>query len=103
MITGITPAMRVATEEVFGPVALLSTVADADEALDLANGTEFGLGSSVWTSDPDEQQRFVTELQAGQVFVNGMVVSMPELPFGGSRARGSVGSCPAGASTSSAT
>jgi len=88
VITGITPAMRVATEEVFGPVALLYTAADADEALDLANGTEFGLGSSVWTSDPDEQQRFVTELQAGQVFVNGMVVSMPELPFGGIKSSG---------------
>jgi len=88
VITGITPAMRVATEEVFGPVALLFTAADADEALDLANGTEFGLGSSVWTSDPGEQQRFVTELQAGQVFVNGMVVSMPELPFGGIKSSG---------------
>jgi succinate-semialdehyde dehydrogenase/glutarate-semialdehyde dehydrogenase len=88
VISHITPAMRVATEEVFGPVALLYTVADADEALALANGTEFGLGSSVWTHDPDEQQRFVTELQAGQVFVNGMVVSMPELPFGGIKSSG---------------
>ena len=88
VISHITPAMRVATEEVFGPVALLYTVADADEALALANGTEFGLGSSVWTSEPDEQQRFVTELQAGQVFVNGMVVSMPELPFGGIKSSG---------------
>ena len=88
VITGITPAMRVATEEVFGPVALLYVVDDADEALALANGTEFGLGSSVWTQDPDEQQRFVTELQAGQVFVNGMVVSMPQLPFGGIKSSG---------------
>ena len=88
VITGITPAMRVATEEVFGPVALLYTVADADEALALANGTEFGLGSSVWTTDPDEQQRFVTDLQAGQVFVNGMVVSMVQLPFGGIKSSG---------------
>ena len=80
--------MRVATEEVFGPVALLYTVADADEALALANGTEFGLGSSVWTTDPGEQQRFVTDLQAGQVFVNGMVVSMSQLPFGGIKSSG---------------
>ena len=88
VITDITPDMRVATEEVFGPVALLFTAADADEALELANGTEFGLGSSVWTTDPDEQQRFVNDIQAGQVFVNGMVVSMSQLPFGGIKSSG---------------
>ena len=88
VVGDIAPAMRVATEEVFGPVALLYTVADADEALTLANDTEFGLGASVWTNDPDEQQRFVVELRAGQVFVNGMVVSMPQLPFGGIKSSG---------------
>jgi succinate-semialdehyde dehydrogenase/glutarate-semialdehyde dehydrogenase len=88
VITGITSEMRVATEEVFGPVALLYVVADSDEALAVANGTEFGLGSSVWTNDPDEQQRFVVELAAGQVFVNGMVVSMTQLPFGGVKSSG---------------
>ncbi len=88
VITDITPGMRVATEEVFGPVALLYTAADADEALELANATEFGLGASVWTNEPDEQQRFVNEIQAGQVFVNGMVVSMPQLPFGGIKSSG---------------
>jgi succinate-semialdehyde dehydrogenase/glutarate-semialdehyde dehydrogenase len=88
VITDITPTMRVAREEVFGPVALLYTVPDADQALALANGTEFGLGSSVWTRDRAEQQRFVVGLQAGQVFVNGMVVSMSQLPFGGIKSSG---------------
>ena len=88
VITGITPAMRVATEEVFGPVALLFRVASADEALRMANGTEFGLGSSVWSTEPDEQLRFVNDLEAGLVFVNGMVASMPPLPFGGIKSSG---------------
>ncbi len=88
VLTDIAPGMRVATEEVFGPVALLWVVDDAEAALALANDSEFGLGSSVWTEDPDEQQRFVTGLQAGQVFVNGMTVSMPQLPFGGIKSSG---------------
>jgi succinate-semialdehyde dehydrogenase/glutarate-semialdehyde dehydrogenase len=88
VITDITPEMRVATEEVFGPVALLFRVASADEALRVANGTEFGLGSSVWSNEPDEQLRFVNDLEAGLVFVNGMVASMPPLPFGGIKSSG---------------
>ncbi len=88
VLTGITDQMRVASEEVFGPVALVFVVDSSEEALAVANGTEFGLGSSVWTNDPDEQQAFVTGLQAGQVFVNGMVTSIPQLPFGGIKASG---------------
>jgi succinate-semialdehyde dehydrogenase/glutarate-semialdehyde dehydrogenase len=83
IIADVTPAMRIHLEETFGPVATLYRVANADEALAIANGTSFGLSSAVWTTDAVEQARFETELEAGAVFVNGMTISYPELPFGG--------------------
>jgi succinate-semialdehyde dehydrogenase / glutarate-semialdehyde dehydrogenase len=88
VLTGITPAMRVHTEEVFGPVATLYRVADLDEAVELANGTDFGLGANIWTDDEDERTRLLDGLEAGMVFINGNVTSYAELPFGGVKASG---------------
>ncbi len=88
LLADVTPEMRMYREEVFGPVAQLHRVADIDEAIRVANDTEFGLGSNAWTDDPQEQQRFVRDLEAGQVFLNGMVASFPPLPFGGIKSSG---------------
>ncbi len=88
VLTGITPAMRVHTEEVFGPVATLYRVAGIDEAIELANSTEFGLGANAWTNDEQERARFVRDLDAGMVFINGNVTSYPQLPFGGIKTSG---------------
>ena len=88
VVTGVTADMDLFHEEAFGPVAQVHRVGSIDEAIDLANATEFGLGSNAWTNDADEQDRFVRDLDAGSVFVNGMATSYPALPFGGVKASG---------------
>ena len=83
VLTNISEKSPVYCDEVFGPVALLFRVETTEQAIQLANATTFGLGAAAWTNDPQEQTRFIDELEAGCVFINGMVASDPRLPFGG--------------------
>lgn len=88
IITNLSPDTSMAKEEFFGPVAMLFRVANIDEAIAIANNTTFGLGASGWTNNDKERDRLIDELEAGAVFINGMVKSDPRLPFGGTKRSG---------------
>jgi succinate-semialdehyde dehydrogenase/glutarate-semialdehyde dehydrogenase len=84
----VTVDMTACREELFGPVAPVLSVEDAEQAIQAANQTPFGLGASLWTHDPDQARRLAPQIEAGQVFINGMVMSDPRLPFGGVKLSG---------------
>jgi succinate-semialdehyde dehydrogenase/glutarate-semialdehyde dehydrogenase len=88
VLAGVKPGMPVYNEETFGPVAAVIRVKDAEEALRVANDTDFGLGSSIWTSDVERGQMMAERVEAGLVFINGMVASDARLPFGGVKRSG---------------
>ena len=83
VLTEVPSDSAAATEETFGPVASVTRVSDEQEAIEVANDTEFGLGASVWTSDLDRGEAFARRFEAGLCFVNELVKSDPRLPFGG--------------------
>jgi succinate-semialdehyde dehydrogenase / glutarate-semialdehyde dehydrogenase len=88
ILTGVSPAMRAYHEELFGPVAVVHSVADEDEAVALADATPFGLGGAVFAADIDRAHRVAARLDTGMVWINRPAVSRPELPFGGIKRSG---------------
>jgi succinate-semialdehyde dehydrogenase/glutarate-semialdehyde dehydrogenase len=83
VVAGARPGMRIVDEEVFGPIAPVIAVADAEAAVAMANASEFGLGGSVWTRDLDRGEQMARDIESGTVFVNSITKSDPRLPFGG--------------------
>jgi NAD-dependent aldehyde dehydrogenases len=83
VVDGLKPGMRLVMEEAFGPIASVYKVSSREEAAEVANQTTFGLSSALWSQDAGDEEFFIKNIEAGAVFVNGMTISYPELPFGG--------------------
>lgn len=83
ILTDVPLDSPISREEIFGPVAMVYRAADLGEAIRIANSVPFGLGSSVWTKDSAEQERFIREIKAGMTAINQMLASVPDAPFGG--------------------
>ena len=88
VLAGVAPGMPAYDEELFGPVAALIAAADEEDALRIANDTAFGLGASIWSADRQRAEKLAARVEAGSVFINGMVKSDPRLPFGGVKMSG---------------
>jgi succinate-semialdehyde dehydrogenase / glutarate-semialdehyde dehydrogenase len=88
IITGVTDKMRVYNEEVFGPVATVIEVNDVEGAVRVANDSEYGLGASIWTADYDLAKSLIPQIEAGNVYINGIVRGDPKMPFGGIKKSG---------------
>ena len=88
ILADVKPGMPAYDEEVFGPVLAIISAENADEAVRIANNTRFGLGASLWTADIEKAEILASRIEAGGVFINGMVKSDPRLPFGGVKKSG---------------
>jgi acyl-CoA reductase-like NAD-dependent aldehyde dehydrogenase len=88
VLKNVNPKMKIAQEEVFGPVAPIIVAGDEVEALNLANDSEYGLGASIWTQDLDKAERLSSSVESGIVSVNNVVASDPRVPFGGVKKSG---------------
>jgi succinate-semialdehyde dehydrogenase/glutarate-semialdehyde dehydrogenase/succinyl-CoA reductase len=88
VLRNVSPKMRIAQEEVFGPVAPIMVADDDMQAIKLANDSQYGLGASIWTEDLDKAEKLSRMVQSGIVSVNNIVASDPRVPFGGVKKSG---------------